>query len=88
MSRSKGSLSASAQANPHKQHADPRHAALIAAGQDKRQHSIFGHGHGQARVAHRQRIEHAETADDSTGHDGESQQRTADGDGRGHPIAG
>ena len=55
---------------PANEHADPGNAAAIAALEDARQHAIGGHGDGQARVAHHERVEHADAADDAAGNDG------------------
>ena len=61
-----------------KEHADPGSSAAIAALKDARQHAIAGHGDGQAGVAHHERVEHADAADDSAGNDGHGQKRTAE----------
>ena len=36
-----------------------------------RKHAVFSHGHGQARVAHHQRVEHANAGDASAGNNGD-----------------
>ena len=54
------------------QHADPGHAAAIAAGEDARQQAVGGHGDGQARVAHHERVEHAHAADEAAGDDSQA----------------
>ncbi len=88
MRRSKGSLSASAQASAAKEHADPGHSAAVAPGYDARKHAVFSHGHGQAGVAHHERVEHADAGDGAAGNDGDTEQRTANGCGGGHPVTG
>ena len=71
------------------QNADPRHAAAVASCDSTAgSMPIFGHGHGQAGVAHHQRIEHADAADGAAGDNAHAEQRTTDRVGRGHPVAG
>ena len=65
--------------------ADPGHAAAVAPGQDTRQHAILSHGDGQARIAHHERVEHADAADDASGDNSRGKDGTADGAARDGP---
>ena len=70
------------------QHTDPGHAATVALGQKARQHAVLGHGHGQSRVAHHERIEHADATDDAAGHNASTGALAAKERGRVVPVAG
>ena len=59
-------------------YADPGHAAAVAPGDDLREHAFFGHGHGQAGVAHDQGVEHADAGDGAADDDGQTEQRAAE----------
>ena len=58
--------------------ADPGYTAAVAPSQDARQHAILRHGDGQARIAHHERVEHANAADGAAGDNSCSQDGTAD----------
>ena len=40
--------------------------------------AVGGHGNGQAGIAHHERVEHADAADDAAGDDGQREQRAAE----------